>query len=352
MNTVVRRVLAVLLLVWICNADVLAQSKPVAIGQVSNLATKAFLEGANVYVVETGQETHTDREGRYRVELPPEGATLIFSYAGLDSQSVKALPNQSGTVLLNIDLTSEVYQLNEFVVTSEREGTAYANTRQRLAASVRDVVSSDGFGNVADGNIGNFIQQMPGIVADYNGPDVLSVSIRGIASDLNSVTFDGDRVATSQSAGLGRSFQFEQSSLNMIETIEVIKAPTPDMDADAIGGTVNLVSKSPFDRKEKRMITYSIAGVYRPKYYTRSPNWIDEPLFPNVGPSLHFSYADRFGKKQNLGIMVNAIYHAQPGGDTASVLGFQATLSDPYYATSVSIPRPAGSPTVRTSTTS
>jgi iron complex outermembrane recepter protein len=348
MNLVTRRILAVLL-VWICCADLLAQSKPVAVGQVSNLATKDFLEGVNVHVVETGQETHTDREGRYRVELPSEGGTLTFSYAGLDSQSVPVVPSQSGAVVVNIDLTSEAYKLDKFVVTSEREGTAYANTRQRLAASVRDVVSSDGFGNVADGNIGNFIQQLPGIVADYNGPDVLSVSIRGIASDLNSVTFDGDRVASSPAAGLGRSFQFEQSSLNMIETIEVIKAPTPDMDADAIGGTVNLISKSPFDRKAKRMVSYSIAGVYRPKYYTRSPNWIDEPLFPNVGPSLHFTYADRFGKKQNLGIMVNAIYHAQPGGDTASVLGFQATLADPYYATSVSIPRPAGSPTVRTS---
>lgn len=60
-------------------------------------------------------------------------------------------------------------------------------------------------------------------------------------------------MASSQSAGAGRTFEFEQASLNNIETIEVTKAPTPDMDADSIGGNVNIVSKSAFDRNQPRV---------------------------------------------------------------------------------------------------
>ena len=164
-----------------------------------------------------------------------------------------------------------------------------AIARQREAINVKNVVAADSFGNIADGNIGDFLQQMPGITAVYVGADVRSVQIRGIDGALNSVTMDGDRVASSQSASTGRTFEFEQASLNNIETIEVTKAPTPDMDADSIGGNVNIVSKSAFDRHQPRMFNYSLGGVWRPKYYTRSDNWQREPI-KNIGPSMNFSY--------------------------------------------------------------
>ncbi len=175
------------------------------------------------------------------------------------------------------------------------------------------------------------------------------MQIRGISGDLNAVTMDGDRVASSQSAGAGRTFEFEQASLNNIETIEVTKAPTPDMDADSIGGNVNIVSKSAFSRSQPRTFSYALGGVWRPKYYTRSDNWLREPI-DNVGPSVNFSYQDVLGADRRIGIVLTGTYHSQPGGDTAALLNYQSALVDPYYIQNVSVPRPAGAPRTRLAT--
>ena len=326
-----------------------AQSSGIVAGQVSNAATGAFLEGAEVSVEGTSRSALTDREGRYELVLPGGVATLVVRYTGLEPQRVTIDVQPGARKLQNIDLNAGIYKLDAVTVSGPREGSAYAITRQREALNVKNVVASDSFGNIADGNIGDFLQQLPGITAVYVGADVRSVQIRGIDGALNSVTMDGDRIASSQSAGAGRTFEFEQASLNNIETIEVTKAPTPDMDADSIGGNVNIVSKSAFDRNQPRTFSYSLGGVWRPKYFTRSDNWLREPI-DNVGPSVNFNYQDRLGAEKRIGIVLTGTYHSQPGGDTASLLNYQAALVEPYYVQNVSVPRPAGAPRTRLAT--
>jgi TonB-dependent receptor len=326
-----------------------AQSGGVVSGQISNGATGAYLEGAEVSVPGGARRAITDREGRFELSLPAGMATLLVRYTGLDDRTVPVNVPAGGRTVSNVELTAGVYKLAKFTVAGDREGSAQAITRQREALNVKNVVASDSFGNIADGNIGDFLQQLPGITAVYVGADVRSVQIRGIDGALNAVTMDGDRIASSQSAGAGRTFEFEQASLNNIETIEVTKAPTPDMDADSIGGNVNIVSKSAFDRNQPRTIAYSVGGVWRPKYYTRSDNWLREPI-DHVGPSVNLSFADRLGKEKRVGLTLNATYHSQPGGDTAALANYQTSLAEPYYVTNVTVPRPAGAPRTRLAT--
>ncbi len=326
-----------------------AQSSGIVTGQVSNAATGSYLEGAEVSVDALSRTALTDREGRYEIILPPGMTTLVVRYTGLEMEKVIVDVRAGARVNQNIAMNSGVYKLDAFTVSGPREGSASAITKQREAPNVKNVVASDSFGNIADGNIGDFLQQMPGITAVYVGADVRSVQIRGIDGALNSVTMDGDRIASSQSANTGRTFEFEQASLNNIETIEVTKAPTPDMDADSIGGNVNIVSKSAFDRNQPRSFSYLIGGVWRPKYYTRSDNWLREPI-KNIGPSLNFSYADRFGPDKRIGISLTGTYHSQPGGDTAALANYQSVLTEPYYVQNITVPRPAGAPRTRLAT--
>ena len=330
-------------------ATAFAQSTGLVTGQVRNAATSIFLEGAEVSVEGSGKAALTDREGRYELSLPPGLATLVVRYTGLEAERVSVDVRAGTQVKQDIALNAGVYKLEAFTVSGPREGGAAAITKQREALNVKNVVASDSFGNIADGNIGDFLQQLPGITAVYVGADVRSVQIRGIDPALNSVTMDGDRMASSQSAGAGRAFEFEQASLNNIETIEVTKAPTPDMDADSIGGNVNIVSKSAFDRNQPRVFLYSVGGVWRPKYYTRSDNWLREPI-KNVGPSLNFSYADRLGAEKRIGVSLNFTYHSQPGGDTAALATYQSVLTEPYYTQNITVPRPAGAPRTRLAT--
>ena len=330
-------------------SSALAQTSGTVTGQVSNAATATYLEGVEVRVAGAAKSAITDREGRFELSLPAGASTLLLSYTGLEAKRVPVIVSAGARTLQNVELSSSLYRMEAFTVAGLREGSAAAITKQREAPNVKNVVASDSFGNVADGNIGDFLQQLPGVTAVYVGADVRSVQIRGIDGALNSVTMDGDRVASSQSAGAGRTFEFEQASLNNIESIEVTKAPTPDMDADSIGGNVNVVSKSAFDRNQPRSFNYSIGGVWRPKYYTRSDSLLREPL-PNIGPSLNFSYADRIGAEKRIGITLTATYHSQPGGDTASLLNYQGVLTEPYYVQNVTVPRPAGAPRTRLAT--
>lgn len=293
-------------------------------GQVSNAATGVYLQGAVVTVDGTSASAITDREGRYELgQLPPGEVTLAVSFTGLDAQQVRVQLAPGQRAVRDIGLTSQIYRMEKFTVAGEREGTALAETLQRQAPNVKNVISSDTFGNVADGNIGDLLQHVVGITADYNGPDVRQVSIRGVSSALSSVTMDGQHMATAQSSGLGRSFEFEQASLGNIETIEVTKAATPDMEGSSIGGSVNLVSKSAFDRAVPRMFDYTLGFATRP-YTLRYNNssWWKMPV-PGFGPSLNFSYSDVLGAEKRLGISLNGMVHSLPWGGGQSGLGFE-----------------------------
>ncbi|MFM7748984.1 MAG: carboxypeptidase-like regulatory domain-containing protein, partial [Opitutaceae bacterium] len=158
----------------------LAQANGIITGQVSNQATKSYLEGAAVELDGTGRSTTTDREGRFEFrDVPPGPATLVVSFAGLDTARSTVTATAGRRVVQDVELTSGIYRLDKFTVAGEREGTAKAETLQRLAPNVKNVVSSDTFGNIADGNIGDMLQHVVAITADYNGPDVRKISIRG-----------------------------------------------------------------------------------------------------------------------------------------------------------------------------
>ncbi len=291
-------------------------------GQVSNAATRSFLEGAVVELLGTNRTVLTDREGRYQFGAMPAGpATLIVSFSGLDLQRIPVTVTSGGTVERNIALTSEVYKLEKFTVAGEREGTALAETLQRHAPNVKAVVSSDTFGNVADGNIGDLLQHMAGMSANYNGHDVRQVSIRGVGPELNAVTMDGLQVASAQSANGGRAFEFDQASLGNIETIELTKAPTPDMDGASIGGSVNLVTKSAFDRAGGRVFTYTLGFITRTTHKASAPTW--KAPIEGFGPSMNFSYSDVLGEKRNLGITLTGTVHSQPGAGSTTIQSYE-----------------------------
>ena len=255
-------------------------------GRVSNRGTAAYLEGAVIGVEGTNRVVRTDQDGSYRLMLPPGSHTLLVTYTGLDPERVTVTIPAGGHVTQDFDLTSEIYLLSEFVVAGEREGNSLALTQQQQAANVKNVISADAFGSLA-GNPADLLQYVPGITVDRVGGDVRFIQIRGVDGDLNSVQVDGNRIAST--GGDGRGFQFQNIGSDHIESMEVIKSPTPDIDADSIGGAVNIRSRSGFDLKERR-ITYSLGGIMG---YER-----DDPHFAGT-----FSYMDAlnaFGGEQNL----------------------------------------------------
>ena len=282
-------------------------------GQVGNAATGAFLPGALVRIEGREAATVTGRDGFYTLSVPPGTHTVTAGFSGLESQSVTFTVTAGETATRNFSLTSAIYRMAAFTVSSEREGNALALTLQRQAENVKNVVSSDAFGSLA-GNPGELLQRVPGVIAEHVGGDIRYLSIRGINPDLSSIQIDGNRSA---SISPDRRGWFENLNADPIESMEVIKASTPDLDADSIGGTINLRSRSGFDVKGRR-ISYSLGGTIAARR--------DRPH-----PALTFAYADVLGKAERLGVSFTAGYREYLAAMDDTIHDFENTETDPAY---------------------
>ena len=89
--------------------------------------------------------------------------------------------------------------------------------------------------------------------------------------------------------------QWQQAGTETVERVEVTKSPTPDMPADSIGGAVNIVTKSAFDRSPERHLAGSYGVVWRPtdERSRPMPQWTvsySEVFKGKFGVSLNYGY--------------------------------------------------------------
>lgn len=227
-------------------------------GRVRNIGNDRYLNNVRITVEGSNRQTFTNEFGEYRIDnVSPGEVRIRATYTGLDSEVATITVPAGGNVVRDFDLTSrerygdeKAVTLNEFVVQSNREyeGNALATNEQRFAPNVKVVVAADAFGDISEGNPGEFLKFLPGITVDYVAADVRTVSVRGFPSNFTTVSLDGMRMTSSASGSNNRIFEFEQVSINNTSRTEVIKVPTPDTPADSLGGSINFISKNAFER--------------------------------------------------------------------------------------------------------
>ncbi|MSU66782.1 MAG: TonB-dependent receptor [Opitutus sp.] len=259
-------------------------------GQVLSADTHAPLRFAVVEVVGTDLQATTERDGNFQLRNVPAGAHQVqITYAGLEPQVQSIHIAADGDANLVVTLkASAAIMLEKLTVTGERSGIAAAIQQQRNALNSLSVITADQFGGVADGKIDDALKRIPGV-----GLSSTRFSIRGVPDTENSITIDGARMA-SASRAQGRNIETDRIPGDRVATIEVNKSLLPDMNADAIGGTINLVTKSAFDLP-RGQLNYLVAG-------SGLKGLNDDPDAGYAAAIAYNNVYGVFGRQDNLGI--------------------------------------------------
>lgn len=249
-------------------------------GRVENMTTGVYLRNARISVEGTKLETLTNAEGEYRIGgVAPGEVRLHVVYTGLEERSVTVTVRANEFARQDISLASSgraaaegpATKLDPFIVAVEREKSAQemALNEQRYAPNIKNVVASDEYADTGEGNIGNFLRNIPGIDIGYSGGLPRTISIRGFPPSGTLVTIDGGEVASSTAAGDGRHVEFDSVKMNNIDRVEITKVPTPDLPANAQGGSVNVISKSGRDLKTP-VFSYRVFGTLNSRGMTNT----------------------------------------------------------------------------------
>src|SRR5690606_15576943 len=203
-----------------------------------------YVPGANIYIKTLNKGTISNFDGQFTLVGVPEGTyTLQISYIGYGNVDQKVSVVSGKTASVVVELMPSNYKLDEVEVTAQGlSGQAKALNTQRTNLNITNVVSTDQIGKFPDANIGDAVKRIPGITMQVDQGEARNVIVRGLSPQLNSVTLNGSRIPSAEADN--RNIQMDLIPSDMIQTIEVNKAVTPDMDGDALGGSVNLITRT------------------------------------------------------------------------------------------------------------
>jgi len=298
-------------------------------GTVSNTATGNLLPGARVELTGLGRSALVDDTGRYVLTDVPAGThELIATYIGLDPMRTQVVVTAGGRAERSFELTTGIYKLAAFKVTGDREGDAAALTSQRNSENLKNVVAMDSFGNLPNMSVGEVVARLPGMAGSPTDEGLnYGFNTRGTGASQNTVTVDGQLMP---SLGTSRAFELQSITGTMFESLELTKGHRPDQNADSLGGTLNLKTRSPLSMREKRRTTYSATMRWAPPFTDQIPLREQHAAHPLLTVA-HQELFDVFGGTRNLAISANAFYSENVIGFTWTTFDYQNTLNPNAY---------------------
>ena len=216
------------------------------------------LPGASISITPGKNSGTTNQAGEISfIDLKPGKYTLSVSYIGYSAYS-ETIEVKQGATELSVTLQSGIKTEKDVVILGDRlKGQSRALNQQKNNPNVSNIISADQIGRFPDANIGDAIKRVPGIAMQNDQGEARNIIIRGMGPELKSVSLNGERIPSAE--GDNRRVQMDLIPSDMVQTVEVNKTLTPEMDADAIGGSVNLVSRAPSNGLR---ISTTLAGGY------------------------------------------------------------------------------------------
>ncbi len=283
-------------------------------------STKAVLQGAQVVLEPGGQTAVTGQEGSYILAgLKPGHYSVTITYLGF--QPYKTEIDVAAGVVAKADavlsLGSETTSVD---VRPEREvGEAEALNRQRVAANIVQVLPSEVINSLPNVNIADAVGRMPSVSVERDEGEAKYIQIRGTEPRLNAVTIDGIIVPSPENV---RNVKLDTIPADLVESIEVNKTLMANMDADGIGGSVNLVSREATDEPY-----FAIEGLYG--HTPINGGRAEDQVFT--------TYGRRYLADRKLGVLLTGSYDSnqrgindiEPGQAVNPIAGSSQTVNAP-----------------------
>jgi TonB-dependent receptor len=284
------------LVILLCNVLSLAPAqaqtgKGVITGTAKDEAHSA-LASALIEVQPLGRKTASDDQGQFRITDVPAGEyTVTVSYVGFApfSTTVRVEPGQTANVdaILNVASVSD-----QVIVTTERlQGEAEAINIERMADDIVQVLPSRVITSLPNTNIADAVGRAPSVSLERDEGEGKYVQIRGTEPRLSNVTINGVNVPSPE--GTVRNIKLDAVPANLVERIEVLKTLSASEDADGIGGTVNLVTRT---AGEKATYNFGGQGGYTPIQGGRTLGGFDGTV------------GKRFGAEKKLGFLLGGTF--------------------------------------------
>lgn len=268
-------------------------------GNVTDAKTGEALPGAAIRIEELNGGTATNLDGSFYLSLPAGTYNITVKYIGYNPSSQQITVTAENTVNVSIELTSQTFDLNDFEVVGMLEGQQKAFNQQKNAINIKNVVSTDQIGRFPDSNTAEALQRIPGINIDRESGDGEGryVGLRGLPPYFANISINGEQTPSPE--GDTRQTALDAIPADQLASIEVTKAITPDMDGDAIGGNINLITRSATSRNMR------IVGNLGTEVQQNNPG--------QPGVQASFQIGQRFGGDKDgpgkFGALVNASFY-------------------------------------------
>lgn len=289
-----------------------AQRVGVVSGSVINPASGNYMSNAIVRISSSAgtRTVTTDERGEFRVgDVAAGNVEILVNFTGFNSerQTIELAPGETRRVefALRSSLArdaagaDDATNLDTVQVVGAREGDARAIMEQRASMNIVNSLSAESFGEIGDGNPGEFLKNMPGLGYDSVADDVpRNISKHGLPARYTGITLNGvslGGVDANNGAGSSRQFSFEQMALTGVDSITTYSTVSADMDGSAPAGTIDFRTKKAYDAKGRK-IEVSVSES------TASSLWDSKRSGPREGgmdgkftkPSFKLRYSDVF----------------------------------------------------------
>lgn len=228
--------------------------------------SKIALPGAKITLSPGNIFTTSDENGNFVfLNVPTGNYTMRVDYIGYGVREYPVTVSEKANTRQDIVYDRRVVDIQEVKVYGYNvQSQARALNAQKTNSNITNVVSSDQIGKFPDANIGDALKRIPGVTMQNDQGEARNIIIRGLAPSLNSVTLNGSRIPSAE--GDNRNVQMDLIPSDMIQLVEVNKTLTSDQDADAIGGSVNLNTKTAPNKERISLTTASGYNGIRDKF--------------------------------------------------------------------------------------